>query len=100
MVFAIVGINLSIVSLILQLSATRYNPFVVELFFRDSVSTFTLHFFVATAIFCLWINFLLGWTTAHFLPRISCVTMMLAGERTPLWCGHRVHLARGSHGRC
>lgn len=77
-VFAIVGINLSIVSLILQLSATRYNPFVVELFFRDSVSTFTLHFFVATAIFCLWINFLLGWTTAHFLPRISCVTMMLA----------------------
>lgn len=77
-VFAIVGIALSIVSLILQLSATRYNPFVVELFFRDSVSTFTLHFFVATSIYSLWINCLLGWTTAKFMPRISCMVLMVA----------------------
>jgi hypothetical protein len=77
-VFAIVGIALSIVSLILQLSATRYNPFVVELFFRDSVSTFTLHFFVGTSVFCLWINCLLGWTTDNFIPRVSVVVMMIA----------------------
>jgi hypothetical protein len=77
-VFAIVGIALSIVSLILQLSATRYSPFVVELFFRDKVSSFTLHFFVGTAVFCVWINCLLGWTELGFLPRFSCLAMIIA----------------------
>ena len=70
-VFAVVGIALSIVSLILQLSATRYSPFVVELFFRDPVSSFVLNYFVASAIYCLWINCLLGNVALNFMPRIS-----------------------------
>lgn len=77
-VFAVVGIALSIVSLILQLSATRYSPFVVELFFRDSVSSFVLNYFVGTAIYCLWINCLLGNNELNFMPRISVIVMMVA----------------------
>jgi hypothetical protein len=76
-VFAVVGIALSIVSLILQLSATRYSPFVVDLFFRDSVSSFVMNFFVGTAIYCLWINCLLGNNDLNFMPRISVIVMMV-----------------------
>jgi hypothetical protein len=77
-VFAVVGIALSIVSLILQLSATRYSPFVVDLFFRDSVSSFVMNYFVGTAIYCLWINCLLGNNELNFMPRISVIVMMFA----------------------
>lgn len=76
-VFAVVGIALSIVSLILQLSATRYSPFVVDLFFRDSVSSFVMNYFVGTAIYCLWINCLLGNNDLNFMPRISVIVMMV-----------------------
>ena len=76
-VFAVVGIALSIVSLILQLSATRYNSYVVELFFRDKVSKNTLNFFVTTAIFCVWLNCMLGTTESNFIPRFSCLWMMI-----------------------
>ena len=76
-VFAVVGIALSIVSLILQLSATRYSPFVVDLFFRDSVSSFVMNYFVGTAIYCLWINCLLGNSELNFMPRISVIVMMV-----------------------
>lgn len=83
-VFAVVGIALSIVSLILQLSATRYSPFVVELFFRDPVSSFVLNYFVASAIYCLWINCLLGNVALNFMPRISVIFMMVAMSSSAL----------------
>ena len=77
--FALIGIVLMIVSLILQLSATRYNPHVVALFFRDEPSRAIMHFLVGTALVCLWINVMLlqGHDNSIFIPRVSCTLLML-----------------------
>jgi len=83
--FAVVGIALSIVSLILQLSATRYNPNVVALFFRDPVSNIVLYFFILCCILCLWVNIMLGVADNPikldrgnlYLPRISIMATMI-----------------------
>ncbi|PID39585.1 MAG: hypothetical protein CSA65_08185 [Proteobacteria bacterium] len=77
-VVAILGIVITVVSIILQLSATRYTPRVTEMFFRDRTNLIVLGVFVITSIHCLWATFAVH---SKFYPRIlvaSTVVLMTA----------------------
>lgn len=50
----ILGAALTVVAIIVELSAHRYTPRVTELFVRDPVNIVSLSFFVVTAVLVLW----------------------------------------------
>lgn len=62
---AVLGLALTVSSIIVQLAATRFTPHVTSLFFRARANLLVLGFFVVSNIFVLWINFSLG---EAFLP--------------------------------
>ncbi len=62
---AVLGLALTVSSIIVQLAATRFTPHVTSLFFRARANLLVLGFFVVSNIFVLWINFSLG---EKFLP--------------------------------
>ena len=77
-VVAILGIAITVVSIILQLSATRYTPRVTEMFFRDRANLATLSLFVITSLHCIWVSFAVH---SRFFPIflvITTVVMMTA----------------------
>ncbi|MCA9670576.1 MAG: DUF2254 domain-containing protein [Myxococcales bacterium] len=77
-VVAILGIAITVVSIVLQLSATRYTPRVTEMFFRDRTNLLVLSFFVITSIHCIWSTFVVH---SQFVPHVLIgvtVAMMTA----------------------
>ena len=54
---AILGIVITVASIIVQLAATRYSARVTEMFFRDRTNLAVMAFFVISAVFSLWVNF-------------------------------------------
>src|SRR5262245_5292990 len=54
---AILGIVITVASIIVQLAATRYTARVTEMFFRDRTNLIVMAFFVVCAVFSLWVNF-------------------------------------------
>lgn len=77
-VVAILGIAITVVSIILQLSATRYTPRVTEMFFRDRTNLAVMGFFVIASIHSLWVAITVR---ESFVPQvliISAVVMMTA----------------------
>ncbi|KYF75465.1 hypothetical protein BE17_47700 [Sorangium cellulosum] len=54
---AILGIVITVASIIVQLAANRYTPRITEMFFRDRTNMLVMGFFVVSAVFSLWINF-------------------------------------------
>ncbi|MBW2731771.1 MAG: DUF2254 domain-containing protein [Deltaproteobacteria bacterium] len=73
-VVAVLGIAITVVSIILQLSATRYTPRVTEMFFRDRTNLLVLGFFVVTSIHCIWATFTVH---DHFFPHILVVSTIV-----------------------
>ncbi|HEY3358154.1 MAG TPA: DUF2254 family protein [Polyangia bacterium] len=72
---AILGIVITVVSIIVQLAATRYTPRVAEMFFRDRTNLAIMAFFVVAGIHSLWVSISVG---QDILPRVSItVTMIL-----------------------
>jgi hypothetical protein len=71
---AILGLALTVSSIIVQLAATRFTPIVTSLFFRARANVSVLGFFVVSNIFVLWMNFAIGDT---FLPRWGLVVSMM-----------------------
>ncbi|RMH00559.1 MAG: DUF2254 domain-containing protein [Deltaproteobacteria bacterium] len=57
---AVLGLALTVSSIIVQLAATRFTPHVTALFFRDRTNFLILGFFVTASVFVLWVNFSLG----------------------------------------
>ena len=53
---AVLGIALTVVAIIVELSAHRYTPRVTELFVRDPVNIVVLSFFVLTSVLVLWVG--------------------------------------------
>ena len=64
-VVAILGIAITVVSIILQLAATRYTPRVTEMFFRDRTNLAVMGFFVVASIHSLWVAISVR---EHFVP--------------------------------
>ncbi len=66
---AILGIVITVASIIVQLAATRYTPRITEMFFRDRTNLLIIAFFIMSAVFCLLVNFSIrGDGAASFVP--------------------------------
>ena len=62
------GIVITVVSIVVQLAATRYTPRIATMFFRDRKNLVMLGFFVVTCILSLWVSLSVS---AELVPRIA-----------------------------
>lgn len=72
---AVLGLALTVSSIVVQLAATRFTPHVTSLFFRDRTNLLILGFFVTSSVYVLWVNFSIG---DQYLPRWGVMFSMLA----------------------
>lgn len=70
---AVLGIILTVVSIVVQLSATRYTPAVTEMFFRDRTNMAVMGFYVIGCVMGFWIAF---GVNDNWVPRISLLAML------------------------
>src|SRR3954469_4491791 len=54
---AVLGIAITVVSIVVQLAATRYTSRVADLFFRDRINLGVMGFFVIACVEALWVSF-------------------------------------------
>lgn len=78
---AILGIVITVASIIVQLAANRYTPRITEMFFRDRTNLLVMGFFVVSAVFSLWVNFSIrlgdaGSTEHPFVPYYGVLVTM------------------------
>jgi hypothetical protein len=73
-VAAILGIVITVVSIVVQLAATRYTSRIADMFFRDRTNLAVLGFFVIACINAVWVSVSVD---RDFLPRVSIVFTML-----------------------
>jgi hypothetical protein len=72
-VAAVLGIVITVVSIVVQLAATRYTPRIAELFFRDRTNLGVMAFFVIACINAAWVSISVE---KQFVPRISIIFTM------------------------
>src|SRR5215212_2757862 len=53
---AVLGIAITVVSIVVQLAATKYTSRVAEMFFRDRTNLAVMGFFVVACIVALWVS--------------------------------------------
>jgi hypothetical protein len=67
-VVAVLGIAITVVSIVVQLAATRYTPRIAEMFFRDKQNLAIMGFFVVACINAVWVSVVV---TSGFVPRAT-----------------------------
>src|SRR5438105_4674755 len=70
---AILGIVITVVSIVVQLAATRYTPRLAEMFFRDKTNLSVLSFFVVACINAVWVSISVS---KNFMPTVSVVATL------------------------
>ncbi|MCA9694660.1 MAG: DUF2254 domain-containing protein [Myxococcales bacterium] len=70
---AVLGLALTVSSIIVQLAATRFTPHITVLFFRARTNLFILGFFVISAVFVVWVNF----AVSDYVPRWGVLFSMV-----------------------
>lgn len=76
---AILGIVITVASIIVQLAATRYTPRITEMFFRDRTNRIVIGVFVVSAIYSIWVNYAirsLETPGVSFVPRYGVITVL------------------------
>jgi hypothetical protein len=73
-VAAVLGIVITVVSIVVQLAATRYTPRIADMFFKDKTNLGVLAFFVVACINTVWVSISVE---KSFVPRASIVFMMV-----------------------
>lgn len=73
-VAAVLGIVITVVSIVVQLAATRYTPRIADMFFRDRTNLAVLTFFVIACINAVWVSVSV---TRSFLPHVSIIFTMV-----------------------
>jgi len=71
MVAAILGIAITVVSIVVELAANRYTPRITDLFIRAPVNLAVLGFFMVSCLYCVWISVAVR---ADFIPQVSIAT--------------------------
>lgn len=71
---AVLGLALTVSSIIVQLAATRFTPHITSLFFRARTNLLVLGFFVTATVFVVWVNFSIG---DNYVPRWGVLFSML-----------------------
>jgi hypothetical protein len=74
MVAGVLGIVISVVSIVVQLSAERYTG-VTSMFFRDRTNMTVLGFYIVACVLGVWVSLSLR---ADFVPRVTVVAMACA----------------------
>ncbi len=74
MTAAVLGIVITVVSIIVQLSADRYTG-VSRMFFRDRINIVVMVYFVIACAFGVWLSMSIH---EHFVPRIATLVMIVA----------------------
>ncbi len=80
---AVLGLALTVSSIIVQLAATRFTPLVTSLFFRARTNLLVLGFFVVCNVYVLWINFVVGpdsvpsWGVLLSMLLLTCSLLLL-----------------------
>jgi hypothetical protein len=64
----VLGIAITVVSIVVQLAATRYTPRIAEMFFRDKKNLAIMGFFVVACINAVWVSIVV---TTGFVPRAT-----------------------------
>src|SRR4051812_12579546 len=76
---AVLGIAITVVSIVVQLASTRYTSRVADLFFRDRINLGVMGFFVIACVEALWVSF-----TVHkdYVPQltVSATVAMASGS--------------------
>jgi hypothetical protein len=72
-VAAVLGIVITVVSIVVQLAATRYTPRIADMFFRDRTNLGVMAFFVIGCINAVWVSVAVE---RDFIPRISIIFTM------------------------
>ncbi len=67
-VAAILGIAITVVSIVVELAANRYTPRITELFIRAPVNFAVLGFFLVSCLVCVWISIAVH---AEFVPQVG-----------------------------
>ncbi len=65
---SVLGIAITVVSIVVQLAATRYTPKVADLFFRDRINIGVMGFFVIACVEAVWISFTVR---ADYVPQAT-----------------------------
>ncbi len=73
-IVAVLGIAITVVSIVVQLAATRYSSHIANLFFRDRTNLAIMGFFVVACIDVVWVS--LG-VHGDFLPKASVVASLV-----------------------
>ncbi len=78
-VAALLGIVITVASIIVQLAATRYTPRITDMYIRDKTSLTFLSYFVVTAVYCLWMTFVIraGAASHYFVPVSGLLVLYL-----------------------
>jgi hypothetical protein len=71
---AVLGIVITVVSIVVQLAATRYTPRVADMFFRDRINLAALGFYVVAGIDAVWVSLSVA---RDFVPHISITASLL-----------------------
>lgn len=74
---AVLGLALTVSSIIVQLAATRFTPHITSLFFRAQTNIMVLGFFVVSTVFVVWVNFSLGGDPGYIGPRWDVLFSMI-----------------------
>jgi hypothetical protein len=71
---AVLGIAITVVSIVVQLAANRYTSRVTDMFFRDRTNLAVMGFFVVACIEALWVSF---GVTKDYVPQATVTATLL-----------------------
>jgi hypothetical protein len=71
---AVLGIAITVVSIVVQLAANRYTSRVTDMFFRDRTNLAVMGFFVVACIETLWVSFGI---TGSYVPQITVTATLV-----------------------
>lgn len=72
-VAAVLGIAITVVSIIVELASSRYTGRIADLFIKDPVNLLVLGFFVVTCVHCVWVGLEFD---PPFVPAVGAVVTM------------------------
>ena len=73
-IVAVLGIAITVVSIVVQLAATRYTPRIADMFFRDKTNLAIMGFFVVACLNAVWVTLSVS---SNYIPRVT-IMMTLA----------------------
>jgi hypothetical protein len=78
---SVLGIAITVVSIVVQLAATRYTPRVADLFFRDRINIGVMGFFVIACVEAVWVSFVVR---SDYVPQATVTLTVLMSSASLL----------------